>query len=219
MYCNKCKKQSPDNFENCAYCGAKLKKEKTKKLPKINYGVDFKFLSKKNAVISLVIVAAVVSLFCCIIGITTGGKPETVLKTMVNSIKNNDEKSYFTIFDEDLKKYKKEYVYYTDEALSEGLTLPMSESNLFYKKTCGENYKLKYTVKKTEYYDNDEITGLNEKLSELYGYTHKVSKAVVFDFEIKAKGEKGEYSSVYKDFTCIKISGKWYKSPDVSELF
>lgn len=217
MYCSKCKKQSPDNFENCAYCGAKLKKEKSKKLPKINYGADFKFLSKKNAVISLVIVALAVSLFCCVIGLTTGGKPETVLKTMVKSIKHNDEKSYYSIYDEDLKQYKKEYVYFSDEALMEGLTSPMTESNTFYKHTCGENYKLKYNVKEIKYLNNDELSALNDKLFESYGYTHKASKAAVLDFEIIAKGEKGEYSSVYNNFICIKVSGKWYKAPDVSE--
>ena len=54
MYCDKCHKQSPDNFVTCAYCGAKLKSPKKKEPSKFIKKREFKFnLPLKNGAYSL----------------------------------------------------------------------------------------------------------------------------------------------------------------------
>ncbi len=215
MYCEKCKHQSPDNFTNCAYCGEKLVtlKEKTKTAEKVER--KFMLINKKSAVITAVTAVAIISVISIIVGIVSGKKPQSVIHNMTKAITENDEDMYFSLFDGEYLEYKKECIYFTDDELLKGITEPMYETDEFYKKECGDDYKIKCRFDSVSDVDEKGIKKINDYLTEMYGYKKSVTDAAVLNFSVIAKGEKGKYESVYRDFYCIKIGGKWYRSPEI----
>ena len=83
MYCSKCKKQSPDNFDRCAYCGAKLNKGAAKKavLPKFK-DRKHRAVSLKAVAVSLVAAASLIAVLSIAVGIFTSKKPDSLIKTI-----------------------------------------------------------------------------------------------------------------------------------------
>lgn len=216
MYCSKCKKQSPDNFTICAYCGAKLKADAPKK--HIIYKTDAKRIhlpGLKSFTATLIAVAVIIALISGIVGIATGGKPESVLKLLSSSIEEKNSEKYSELYDEFYKEYEKEYRYYSDDELNAALCEPLFESVRFYEKTCGEDFKIKYRQDSIRYITGEELDAINETLLNDYGYYKTCTKAAVIDFSLEVKGSLGEYTTVYKNFYCIKLSGKWYKAPEL----
>lgn len=215
MYCSKCKKQSPDNFDRCAYCGAKLDGGASKKtaLPKFKYRAR-KPVSLRAVAASLVVAASVIALLSIAVGLFTSKKPDSLIKTITAATQKRDSQMYFEIYDDEFKSYEKNNVYYSDSALFEGLCKPLFESSDFYEATCGKNYRLSFSVERVDYYNADELSKLNSALSELYGYKRECREAAEVDYTVTAQGENGKYTSVYKNVKCIKIGGRWYKSPD-----
>ena len=216
MYCKHCNKQSPDNFNNCIYCGAPLEtKHKRRHVPdesrkKTRTSLSFKM---KYAIVMCAAVLIVIS--AVITGYATGSKPETVVKKMANSIESLDAKEYYSLFDEQVKLYKKNYIYYDDDETFAAITEPMHKSDEFYKKKCGEHYNIIYSVKSSEQLTGLKLEEYNVYLKETYGYKNDISDAVVLNVEFRAKGRKGEYTTVYDSFYCIKYKGKWYKSDEL----
>ena len=212
MYCDKCHKKSPDNFVSCAYCGAKFesskkknpKKEPGKKKIKINF-------SLKNWITALVIFACVLILAATLTVIFTGSKPEKVVKNLVKATETVDGELYFSLFDNNIKKYKKDNRYFGDEETYVQIIQPMTESNAFYIEKCGENYRLSYNITSSEALSEDELTDFRNVLETGFDYVEFPSKVEILSVEIIAKGEKGTYKSVYNDFWCMKIKGRWYK--------
>lgn len=213
MYCSKCHKQSPENFVTCAYCGAKLKPEK-KKQPSVFIKKErFKIkVSFKTVVASLMIFAVVLTIAAIITATVTGSKPEKVVRSFIQSIQKQDEKLFYSLYDEGIKEYKKENRYYGDDETFFNMVSPMSESHLFYQEKCGEDYKLTYSVKAFETLSEEDLELFNEMLEKDFSYIKLPSRVDLLNVEITAKGEKGEYKSVYNDFLCMKIKGKWYKA-------
>ena len=91
------------------------------------------------------------------------------------------------------------------------MVLPVSESHEFYKEKCGEDYKLTYSIKEFETLEDEQLQIFTEMLETDFSYIKLPSRVDLLSVEITAKGEKGEYKSVYNDFWCMKIKGKWYK--------
>lgn len=212
MYCQECHKQSPENFVNCAYCGAKLAPEKKKQpsffLKKQKRGKKPSF---KTVVIGLLVFAVLLSVAAIFTATVTGSKPEKTVRSFVKAIINENEKLYYSLYDEGIKEYKKENRYYGEEETLENMVSPMHESNSFYEEKCGEDYKLSYTIKSYETLSDEELAVFNEMLESEFSYIKLPTRVDVLNVEITAKGEKGEYTSVYNDFWCMKIKGKWYK--------
>ncbi|MDY2677769.1 MAG: hypothetical protein SOV29_02445 [Oscillospiraceae bacterium] len=215
MYCSKCKKQSPDNFDRCAYCGAKLNKGAAKKtvLPKFK-DRKHRAVSLKAVAVSLVAAASLIAVLSIAVGIFTSKKPDSLIKTITAATEKCDAKMYFGIYDDEFKAYEKDNVYYSDSALFDGLCKPLFESSDFYKKTCGENFRLTFSVARADYFDSEELSKLNSELSEAYGYKKTCHEAAEIDYTVTAHGENGKYVSVYKNVKCIKLGGKWYKAPE-----
>lgn len=220
MYCSKCKKQSPDNFTICAYCGAPLDAAEKKK-EKTNNTVYKKSClpGVKHVVLMLIAFAAVIAVVSVAVGVATSTKPQSALKLLCKATEAGDGEMYMELYDEEFISYEKENKYYSDSSVTEALCEPLEESFAFYGETCGEGFTLKYEVDGLSYISNDELGLLNEVLSNEYGYFKTCSKAAVVDFSVTAKGEKGEYTTVYKNFYCMKISGKWYKAPGEAFAF
>ncbi len=212
MYCDKCHKQSPDNFVTCAYCGAKLesskKKEPTKFVKKRNVKIN---LSLKNVILALVILASVLILAATLTVVFTGSKPEKVVKNFVKATQTTDADLYYSLFDDNIKKYKKDNRYFGDDETYAQIVLPMTESDAFYVDKCGEDYKLSYKVTSSQALSDEELAEFKTVLETGFGYIEFPSKVEVLSVEIIAKGEKGTYKSVYNDFWCMKIKGRWYK--------
>lgn len=212
MYCQECHKQSPENFETCAYCGAKLAPKK-KRQPSV-----FEKKNKKQKPIPLKMIIAGLMVFALVLSIAaiftatiTGSKPERVVKNFVASISAQDEKLYYSLYDDGIKDYKRENRYYGEEETFENMVAPMHESHEFYKENCGENYKLTYSIKSYETLSEEDLVEYQKMLEEKFSYIKSPSRVDVLSVEIYCKGEKGEYTSIYKDFWCMKIKGKWYK--------
>lgn len=213
MYCYKCHKRSPENFVNCAYCGAKLKPEKKKQpsvfIKKEKFRINVSF---KTVVAILMIIAVLISVAAIFTATVTGSKPEKVVRGFVQSVQNQDDKLFYSLYDEGIKEYKKENRYYGEEETFNNMISPMVESDSFYKEKCGENYKLTYSINSFETLSADQLMLFNEMLEENFNYIKLPSRVDILNVEITAKGDKGEYKSVYNDFLCMKIKGKWYKA-------
>lgn len=212
MYCQECHKQSPENFETCAYCGAKLAPKK-KRQPSV-----FEKKNKKKRSIPLKLIVAGLLAFAVVLSIAaiftatiTGSKPERVVKNFVASISAQDEKLYYSLYDDGIKDYKRENRYYGEEETFENIVAPMHESHEFYKENCGESYKLTYSIKSYETLSEEDLVEFQKMLEEKFSYIKSPSRVDLLSVEIYCKGEKGEYTSIYKDFWCMKIKGKWYK--------
>lgn len=213
MYCEKCHKQSPDNFKNCAYCGASLDSPKAPKPSKyVKISKHPKRISVKKSIIALVIIGLLLCCAAIITGVLTGTKPESTVKTFALAIENNDDDLYYSLFDEQIKEYKKENWYYNEEETFKAMVEPMNKSVAFYSENCGENFQVEYEITDTEYLTGEQLEQFIELLDETYGYQKYPSEVAVLDLEINVKGDKGTYTSVYQDFYCIKIGRYWYKT-------
>ncbi len=212
MYCHECHKQSPDNFVNCAYCGAKLKPEK-KKTPshfvskrKLKIKISFKTL-----IAVLLVFATVITVAAIFTATVTGSKPERVVKGFVRAVQSQDENLYYSLYDDGIKEYKKQNRYYADDETFNNMVAPLHESKDFYTSRCGENYKLSYSVESSRTLSETELAAFNKMLESQFSYINSASRVDVMSVEIHAKGKEGEYNSLYNDFWCMKIKGKWYK--------
>ncbi len=212
MYCRKCHKQSPDNFVNCAYCGAKLNQPKKK--------VPTAFVKKKQVkgkpsfktlVASAFIFAVALSVAAILTAVFTGSKPEKIVKNFTSAIETKNENLYYSLFDDDIKEYKKENRYFADEETFENMVSPMYESVDFYTEKCGEDYKLSYTITSSKTLSEAELKDFTECLEKGFSYIKMPSRVELLGVNITVKGDKGEYQSIYNDFWCMKIKGKWYK--------
>ena len=220
MYCDKCHRQSPDNFVNCPYCSAPLKNNKRKKPQKfIKKKEHHKPLSFKTAVLITVAVAFALSVSAVITGSITGAKPDKVIKSMVTAIQTNDSKLSYSLYDEQIKEYYKETWYYGDEETFDAVTKPLRESRDFYISKCGEDFTLKYKIRDITYLSDEELERANENLQASFNYTRFPTKLAFLGFEIEAKGEKGSYKTVYDKLTCLQISGKWYIQTTAIDIF
>ena len=218
MYCSKCQKQSPDNFTSCAYCGAPFKtkkrrtaqrfKAKNKRLP---------FLTSAKKSVFVVIAAAVIVIASVVTGLLTGGKPDSVIKTAAEATVKNDAGLYCSIFDEYYTDYCKQNKYFADDETLAALSEPMVKSDEFYRAKCGENYTLNGKVRSVEYFSDSRLDELNSELALTYGYKKNISAAACLEVEMNAKGEKGVYTTVYKDYYCIKLGGRWFKCDIVQQ--
>lgn len=212
LYCRKCHKQSPENFVTCAYCGAKLKVEK-KKAPTTFVKKEKKIfkISFKNVVIASIAVATVIALCAIVTAAITGSKPESVVKVFTKAIQNKDEELYFSLYDDGIIDYKKENRYYGDEETFENMVAAVKESNDFYTEKCGEDYELEYTITGFKTLSEADLQIFNDILQTSFSYVKLSSRVEILSLEVRAEGEKGEYTSIYTDFYCMKIKGKWYK--------
>jgi len=213
MYCEKCKKQSPDNFKHCAYCGAtfhKKKKNQKKQNEIITKLKEYRAPTMKSRVLSLIIIAIVLAVAAIITGVLTGSKPDSLIKTFADAIELGDEELYFTLYDDYIKSYNKEYLYFDDEVVLTEMTYSMRRSNDFYKLRCGEEFRLSYEVNSVSYISEDELEEINEYLIETYAYPKTANKGAKLSFTINAKGDIGTYQSIYNDVYAIRIGGKWY---------
>lgn len=213
LYCHKCHKRSPENFVNCAYCGAKLKPEKKKQpsafIKKERFKLKISFRTVVRALMGFAVVLAVAAIFTATV---TGSKPEKVVRNFTRSIQAQDEKLFYSLYDDGIKDYKKENRYYGEEETFENMVIPMGESHEFYKEKCGEDYKLTYSITSFETFSDEELAVFNEMLEKSFSYIKLPARVDLLNVEITAKGEKGEYKSIYNDFLCLKIKGKWYKA-------
>lgn len=213
MYCEKCKKQSPENFKHCAYCGAAFHKKRKNQSKQNDFLLkikQYRLPTMKNRVLSLVIVAIVLAVAAIITGVLTGSKPDSLVKTFAEAVESGDEELYFTLYDDYIKSYNKEYLYFDDEVVLTEMTYSMRRSNEFYKLRCGEEFKLSYEVNSVTYISEAELEEINEYLIETYGYSKSANKGARLSFTINAKGDLGKYQSIYNDVYAIRIGGKWY---------
>lgn len=212
MYCDKCNKQSPDNFKKCVYCGAELKTEKKKEPSKfVKKQRRTAHLSFKDKIALVVIVATVLVFLAAILGIFTGSKPERVVKNFTKAIETADYELYYSLYDSNIVSYKKENRYFDDETTFKQITSPLGESISFYTEKCGSNIKLSYKITDTDTLDDDQLQEFSDILQTNFGYVEKPSRVDLLNVEIYVKGENGKYKTVYNDFWCMKIKGTWYK--------
>ncbi len=212
MYCDKCHKQSPENFESCAYCGAKLDLPEKHEPSRFIKKREIKFkLSFKHRIGVLVLVAVVLVVAAIFTSSFTAAKPEKLIKSFVKATQTADEEMYYNLYDDNIKKYKLDNRYFGEDETFEQMVLPMEQSNTFYVAKCGEGYKLSYNVKSSKTLSDTEKEDFREVLEKSFDYVEFPSRVDVISVEIIAKGEKGEYKSLYNDFWCMKIKGRWYK--------
>ena len=176
------------------------------KKQKIKFNFSFKAL-----VGGLMIFATILTVVAIFTATVTGSKPEKVIKNFTKSIQSQDDKLYYSLYDEGIKEYKKENRYYGDDETFKNIVLPMTESNEFYKSKCGEDYKLSYTVNSSYTLTEEELGSFKKMLESNFTYIKLPSRVDVLNVEVTARGEKGEYRSIYNDFWCMKIKGRWYK--------
>ena len=211
MYCNKCHRQSPDNFTYCPYCSAELENGKKKKpemfIDKKKFNIN---IPLKNTVIGIIVVAFILVIAALITASVTGSKPDKVVADLVEAVNHNNESAYYALFDNSLKEYKKNNRYFDEEETISAMTQPLRDSREFYAEKCGDDFKLSYEINHVTYYNDEEIEAFNKQLSDTYGYIKLPDKVAKLKIEITATGEKGAYKSVYTDFLCIKIGGKWF---------
>ena len=212
MYCEKCHKQSPENFINCAYCGASLDSPKKKVPSKFLKNRDIKFkLSLKTTLISLVSFSILLVIAALLTSSFTASKPEKLIKTFVKSIQTENENMYYSLYDDNVKEYKLNNRYFAEDETFRQMVLPMQTSHEFYTQKCGEDYKLTYVVKSTETLSEAELEAFNGILEKNFAYVELPTRVDLMCVDIVAKGENGDYTSRYNDFWCMKIKGKWYK--------
>ncbi len=214
MYCEKCNKQSPENFKHCAYCGASFTKKKKPQETKKRVSEKPKRvkMTMKNKVLSLIVIAVALALSAIITGSLTGTKPDALVRTFTHAIEKDDKELFFTLFDDYIKGYNKEYLYFDDEVVLTEMTTAMKRSNEFYKNKCGEKFSLSYKVDSVVYLDEAELNDYNDYLTETYGYKKEANKGAKIAFTVFAKGDLGEYKSIYTDVYAIRIGSKWYLS-------
>ncbi len=211
MYCDNCHRQSPDNFVNCPYCSAPLKNDKRRKPKKFEKNkATKKPLQFKTTVIICIVVAVVLAISAIATGVLTGSKPGTAIEKMVKAIETDDARLYYSLYDEQIVEYYKENWYYGDAETFDAVTKPLSESRAFYSEKCGEDFTLKYKITDVTYITDSSLEAFNNSLEISFNYSELPSKAAFLDVEIEARGEKGTYKSVYKNFVCIQLGGKWY---------
>ena len=87
----------------------------------------------------------------------------------------------------------------------------MEKSDVFYTEKCGEDYKIYYKVTSAQTLSDEDLLDFNDVLENGFGYVEFPSRVDILCIEVVAKGEKGEYKSIYNDFWCMKIKGHWYK--------
>lgn len=212
MYCEKCHRQSPDNFERCAYCSAPFEtKKKPESVKKNIKKFKKRRISKKTVIICVVAFAFVMALSAIITGVVTGVKPERVVSSLSVAIEQNDSKLYYSLYDEQMKEYKKSNWYFSDEETNKAMVEPLVKSINFYTEMCGEGFTINYEIEDVYYFSDSELEILCGVLSETYSYDVMPKKAARIDFVLYVKGEKGEYETVYKDFYCIKFGSEWYR--------
>ena len=212
MYCDKCHKQSPSNFVNCAYCGAKLEAPEKKQPSKFSNNKKFKIkLSFKNYLLVLCAISALLVICAVFTATFTGTKPENVVKNFTKATQTVDSELYFSLYDNNIKKYKRDSRYFGEEETFEQMVLPMQQSNEFYIEKCGKNYDLTYNVKSSSELTDQQVNFFREVLETSFGYIEFPSKVVVLCVEVTANGKEGSYTTVYDDFWCMKIKGVWYK--------
>ncbi len=212
MYCEKCHKQSPENFINCAYCGAKLDSPKKKAPSKFvkKQGVRFK-ISLKNLLWGSVGLAVVLVIAAILTSTFTASKPEKLIKSFVKATQTEDADMYYALFDDNIKEYKLNNRYFAEDETFRQMVLPMSTSHEFYTEKCGEDYKLTYSVISNRTLNETELEGFKEVLENNFSYIEFPSQVDIISVDVVAKGEKGTYTSRYNDFWCMKIKGRWYK--------
>lgn len=211
MYCDKCHKQSPENFITCAYCGAKFNSKKKKE--------PLKFVKKKErkqkltfknwlriaiAIGVVLVVAAVVTV------VFLDSKPEKLVKQMVEAVETADEDAYYGLYDENIVQYKTENYYFGDDETYKQVVLPVNERYEFYKAQCGEEFEITYYIKSERELEGEELEKFNKLLETEFGYMEFPTKVEILELEIVAEGELGEYKTVYNEFWCMKIKGDWY---------
>ncbi|MBE6795332.1 MAG: hypothetical protein E7533_01975 [Ruminococcaceae bacterium] len=212
MYCEKCHRQSPDNFERCAYCSAPFEtKKKPESVKKNIKKFKKRRISKKTVIICVVAFAFVMALSAIITGVVTGVKPERVVSSLSVAIEQNDSKLYYSLYDEQMKEYKKSNWYFSDEETNKAMVEPLVKSINFYTEMCGEGFTINYEIEDVYYFSDSELESLCGVLAETYSYDVMPKKAARIDFVLYVKGEKGEYETVYKDFYCIKFGSEWYR--------
>lgn len=212
MYCKECHKQSPDNFINCAYCGAKLDPPKKKHPQRFVKKADIKLkLSFRMGVKVLIIVSALLTVAALFTATFVGSKPEKVVKNFVKSIENSNSKLYYSLYDDNIIRYKTDNRYFGEDETFKQTVLAMEESDRFYTEKCGEDYKLNYYITANRTLDDAELEAFKTVLEGSFGYVEAPSRVDVLSIEILATGKQGEYKSVYNDFWCMKIKGHWYK--------
>lgn len=211
MYCNKCHKQSPENFVTCAYCGAKLKSPKKKEPHKFTKKKEPKHkLDLKTIVRSLVVFASLLVVAAIIAATFLGSKPEKAVKQFVKSIETADEELYLSLYDDNIIKYKTDNHYFGEEETYSQMIIPLNDSYEFYKSKCGEDFELTYYINSDNTLTEEELAEFNKLLESGFGYIEFPSRVDILDVEIVAQGELGEYKSVYDQFWCMKIKGSWY---------
>ena len=211
MYCDKCHKQSPDNFITCAYCGAKFGSKKKKEPHRFVKKRERKQrLSFKNWLRIAIAVGVVLVIAAVITAVFLDSKPETVVKQMVAAVETCDEEAYYKLYDENIISYKTENHYFGDEETYAQVVLPLTERHEFYKSQCGEEFELTYYIKSERELADEELEKFNKLLETEFGYMEFPTKVEILELEIVAEGELGEYKSVYDEFWCMKIKGNWY---------
>ncbi len=219
MYCDNCHRQSPDNFVNCPYCSAPLKSNKRKKPQKfVKKSERKKTVSFKTTVIITVAVAFVLAVSAVVTGVLTGSKPDATIKNMVTAIETNDAELYFSLYDEQIVEYYKENWYYGEDETFDAVTKPLRESRDFYSSKCGDDFTLSYKIADITEITGDKLEVYKDSLVSSFSYEKIPGKMAFIDFEIEAKGEKGTYKSVYENFLCIQMSGRWYIQPAATDV-
>lgn len=212
MYCSNCQRQCPDNFTSCPYCSAELKVDKKKKPEVFHLPETKKFsLSLKGKVIVLSVIAFLLCISAVTVGLLNGSKPERVIKTMVLSVNNKDAQMYYSLYDEQIKKYNKDNWYFDDDETFSAMTEPLQKTIDFYTDKCGKDFTAQYEINSVTYIENEMFVAYCDVLEKSFGYRKLPAEIATVDFVIEVKGSDGEYTSVYDSFVCMKIGGKWYR--------
>ena len=212
MYCNNCHRQCPDNFSSCPYCSAELKIDKKKKPEVFHLSRNKKFnLSLKGKIIALSTFALILCISAVTVGLLNGSKPEKVVKTMVLSLENESAENYYSIYDEQIKKYNKDNWYFDDDETFSAMTEPLQKTIAFYAEKCGEDFEAEYKINSVTYIENEEFEEYCEILEKSFGYRKLPTQIADVDFVVEVEGSEGAYTSVYDSFVCMKIGGKWYR--------
>lgn len=212
MYCEKCHKQSPENFIACAYCGAKLSPSEKKAPSEFVKNKRFRFnLSLKTVLVGLVSLSVVLVIAAVFTASFTSSKPERLIKSFIKATQTEDADLYYSLFDDDIKEYKLNNRYFAEDETFNQMVLPMTTSHAFYTEKCGEDYKLTYKVVSSESLSENELARFNEVLENNFSYIRFPKQVEIISVDVTARGEKGSYTSRYNDFWCMKIKGKWYR--------
>lgn len=211
MYCNKCHKQSPDNFITCAYCGARFNSTKKKAPHKFVKKKERKpKLSLKNLLRIFIAVGVLLVIAAVIVVTFTGSKPEKAVKHLVKAIEVEDKDAYYKLYDENIIRYKTDNHYFGEEETYNQIVLPLVQSYEFYKNQCGEDFQLTYYINSERMLNEEELEKFNKLLESEFGYMEFPTRVAVLELELVAEGELGEYKSVYDEFWCMKLKGDWY---------